>query len=255
MAVHVVDPGERDLRAVGDQAGLSASRQGTRQSTRMAAFEPSQSDVHRSRVPSWSSTANARRPPSGDQSGWRAFAGPSGSTRDLWTSDWDGSNAAILVDCRVPCRDADSPAWSPDGTQIAFTRIDNVDGHNPGSQLQAVDVATGSITTLASTKGAEYAGAARWSPDGRAIVVELKRYIDDGDDETVTGQAIGVVDLDDAGPSFRVIRAFDTFSSSELAPEPRTSSCSQQAEDPLDPSDPPSNLFTRPFPTAPGWRG
>ncbi|MCJ7710514.1 MAG: hypothetical protein MUQ32_06730, partial [Chloroflexi bacterium] len=68
-------------------------------------------------------------------------------TRDVWTADWDGSNAARLVDCQAPCRDADSPAWSPDGTQIAFNRIDTVDGRNPGSELQTVDVATGAITT------------------------------------------------------------------------------------------------------------
>ena len=107
-------------------------------------------------------------------------------------------------------------------------------------------MATGSITTLASTKGAEYAGAARWSPDGRAIVVELKRYIDDGNDtETVTGQAIGVVDLDDATPSFRVIRAFDTFSSyPDWHPTEDLILFAAGAKDPLDPSDPPSNLFT-----------
>jgi len=146
----------------------------------------------------------------------------------------------------VPCRDADSPAWSPDGTQIAFNRIDNVDGHNPGSQLQAVDVATGAITTLASTTGAEYAGAARWSPDGRSIVVGLGRYIDDGNDtDTVTGAAIAVLDLDDATPEFRVIRAFDTFATyPDWHPTEDLILFAAGAKDPLDPSDPPSNLFT-----------
>jgi dipeptidyl aminopeptidase/acylaminoacyl peptidase len=163
------------------------------------------------------------------------------------------SRRPVLVDCRVPCRDADSPAWSPDGTQIAINRIDNVDGHNPGSHLQAVDVATGSITTLASTKGAEYAGAARWSPDGRAIVVELKRYIDDGNDtETVTGQAIGVVDLDDATPSIRVIRAFDTSPRIPTGTRPRTSSCSRQARETRSTPRTSPRTCSRSAPSAPG---
>lgn len=191
--------------------------------------------------------AGALHPDWSPDGGRLAFAvDDADGTRDVWTSGWDGSNAAVLVDCRMPCRDADSPAWSPDGTRIAFNRIDNVDGHNPGSQLQVVDVATGAITTLAFTTGAEYAGAARWSPDGRSIVVVIEQYVDDGNDtEEITGVAIGVVDLEAATPSIRVIRDFDTFSTyPDWHPSEDRILFAAGARDPLDPSDQPSNLFT-----------
>lgn len=135
-------------------------------------------------------------------------------TRDVWISDWDGSNAELLVDCVAPCRDADFPAWAPDGLRIAFMRIDNVDGHNPGSKLQVIAVVTGEITTLAGTEGAEYAGEPRWSPDGRSLVALITRYIDDGNDtQTTTGSAIAVVGLDDVTPAFRPITTFESGSS------------------------------------------
>jgi Tol biopolymer transport system component len=167
-------------------------------------------------------------------------------TRDLWTMAWDGSNAARLIDCAPPCRDNDSPAWSPDGTKTAFSRIDNVGGHNPGSRLQVIDVATRKITTVASTQGAEYAAAPRWSPDGRSIVVEVDQYVDDGNDTTtVTSEAIAVVRLDDPAPTIHPITAADTYATyPDWHPTKDLILFAAGAVNPLDATGEPSNLFT-----------
>jgi len=195
-----------------------------------------------------SPTAAAARHPDWSPDGTRlAFVvDEADGTRDIWTAAWDGSNASRLIDCASPCRDNDSPAWSPDGTRIAFTRIDNVNGHNPGSRLQVIDLATRSIATLASTSGAEYVAAPRWSPDGRSIVVEIDRYLDDGNDTTtLTGEAIGTVRLADATPAIRLIRAFDTFSTyPDWHPTANVILFAAGNADPLDPNLPPENLFT-----------
>jgi len=170
----------------------------------------------------------------------------SDDTRDLWTASWDGSYAARLIDCAPPCRDNDSPAWSPDGTRIAFTRIDNVGGHNPGSRLQVIDVATRTITTVASTQGAEYAAGPRWSPDGRSIVVEVDRYVDDGNDTTtVTGEAIAVVRLDDPMPTIHPLKAAGTSATyPDWHPTDDLILFAAGAPNPLDATGEPSNLFT-----------
>lgn len=167
-------------------------------------------------------------------------------TRDTWVANWDGSNAKVLVDCQAPCRDADNPAWAPDGTRIAFDRIDNVNGHNPGSKIQVVDVATGAITTLLATKGAEYAVGPRWSPDGKSLVVVVDRYIDDGNDTTqLTGETIAVVDLTASKPVLRTLRPFDTYSNyPDWHPTQDLILFAAGNVDPLDPKLPPENLFT-----------
>lgn len=167
-------------------------------------------------------------------------------TRDIWVANWDGSDAARLVNCHVPCRDADSPAWSPDRTKIAFNRIDNVDGHNPGSKIQTVDVATGEITTIVATEGAEYAGGQRWSPDGRSLVVEIVRFIDDGNDTTeITGKTIAVVDMMAATVTLRLLRPFDSYSTyPDWHPTQDLILFAAGPSDPLDPILPPQNLFT-----------
>ena len=128
-----------------------------------------------------------------------------------------------------------------------------MDGRNPGSSLQVVDIATGAITTLASTTGAEYVVNPRWSPDGRSIVVQIDRYIDDGNDtEEITGQAIGVVDLDAATPSIRVIRELETFSTyPDWHPTDDLILFAAGARDPLDPADAPRTC-SRSVQTAPG---
>jgi len=167
-------------------------------------------------------------------------------TRDIWVSRWDGSDIERIVDCQAPCRDADSPAWSPDGKRIAFARVDNVNGHNPGSKLQTVDVTTKDVVTVLSTSGANYVDGPRWSPDGKSLVVQITRFIDDGNDtEQTTGRAIAVVDLTASKPQLTNIRPFTTYASyPDWDPEADRIVFAQGGHDPLDPTQAPQNLFS-----------
>jgi Tol biopolymer transport system component len=131
---------------------------------------------------------------------------------EIWVAGADGGDLHRLASCVAPCRDLNQPAWSPDGSEVAFTRIDLVDGQNPGSVVQAVNVATGVIRNLVQTTGAEYANGARWSPDGRSVVVQLDRYLDTGNDTSrVTGTAIAVVDLTASVPKPRRLTDWAMF--------------------------------------------
>jgi len=130
----------------------------------------------------------------------------------IWVVDADGSNAREVAPCVAPCLWLDTPAWSPDGRSIAFIRQDLVDGHSPGSDIQAVDPATGVVRTLLTTVGPEYASYVRWSPDGHSLVIELDRYPDTkADTSTVTAEAVAVVDLRAAEPTARLLTDWKMF--------------------------------------------
>jgi Tol biopolymer transport system component len=131
---------------------------------------------------------------------------------EIWVAAADGTDLHRLASCESPCRDLYQPAWSPDGSEVAFTRIDLVDGKNPGSAVQSVDVATGATRDLVRTGGAEYANGARWSPDGRSLVVQLDRFLDSGNDTNrVTGSAVAVVDLTAKAPKPRRLTDWTMF--------------------------------------------
>jgi len=131
---------------------------------------------------------------------------------EIWIAGVDGAGARKVAVCATPCRDLELPAWSPDGSEIAFTRIDLIDGQNPGSVVQAVDVASGSVRDLVRTTGAVYAYGARWSPDGRALVVHLDRFLDSGNDTSrMTGSEVAAVDLTAAEPTPRPLTDWSTF--------------------------------------------
>ncbi len=81
----------------------------------------------------------------------------------LWIMRADGANARALVQPRGGLDAVDTFAWSPDGTQIAATRFDNVT-----SQIQIMDVGAPTRTrALTNEPGGAFDPS--WSPDGSQI--------------------------------------------------------------------------------------
>ena len=83
---------------------------------------------------------------------------------DLWIMNWDGCGAGLLTSCGADsCR---SPAWSPDGSFIAYSR--KSEQTNPRSQIWTVDIRTRQAAPLyASTRVGGQDPS--WSPDGKRL--------------------------------------------------------------------------------------
>jgi TolB protein len=83
----------------------------------------------------------------------------------LWVSDADGENAQAALSSNEPII---SPAWSPDGTQLAYVSFESrkpvVYVHNVG---------TGKRRLVANFKGSNSAPA--WSSDSKTLAVTLSR--------------------------------------------------------------------------------
>jgi Tol biopolymer transport system component len=104
--------------------------------------------------------------PSGG-SGLIALAGSSGESRsaDIYVVAPDGTGLRALTS--TPGVSEMAPAWSPDGTRLAFLR---------GGELVVVDPATGNEALSAdipNRSSTRVMPPPRWSPDGRLIVLNL----------------------------------------------------------------------------------
>jgi len=121
----------------------------------------------------------------------------------------DGSPTDVVEACRnLAC---DDPAWSPDGTRIAFTVNESKEGIEApsASSIMVLTLATGEVQPVVRLERPILAQAARWSPDGSQLVIQ----VDQMDDEAFeTGAAIAVVPL--AGGEPRYLTAFDVFAGS-----------------------------------------
>lgn len=83
----------------------------------------------------------------------------------LRVSDVDGHNAYNILDSTEPII---SPAWSPDGSKIAYVSFEE---KRPIVYVQ--DLAAGKRWAVARFRGSNSAPA--WAPDGRSLVVALTR--------------------------------------------------------------------------------
>lgn len=88
----------------------------------------------------------------------------------LVVADSDGARPHTIVTSRAPIL---SPAWSPDGREIAYVSFE---GGRPEVFVQTL--ATGGRRRVAAFPGLN--GAPAWSPDGRRLALSLSR---DGDPE------------------------------------------------------------------------
>jgi TolB protein len=94
-----------------------------------------------------------------------AYVVKSGTRYELQVADADGFNSQSVFASNEPIM---SPAWSPDGSRLAYVSFDQ---KKPIVMVQ--NLAQGSTHPLAAFRGNNSAPA--WSPDGRTLAVALSK--------------------------------------------------------------------------------
>ena len=133
---------------------------------------------------------------------WIAYRVPDGNSADLWTVQWDGSQAHRLAsEASFPAKTAGAPAeprvigeldWIPATHNLAFPVTDINSGAVPKNELWSADPA-GNAPHYVTDLGAY--GSFAYSPNGRTIAV-----LDRGDPTQMSGGKLTLVNADGSNP-------------------------------------------------------
>lgn len=124
----------------------------------------------------------------------------------LWTVGADGTNEALLGDECPPnptpatCPESDHGAYSPDGTQLAFSRAsgDVVNGLIEDGEVYVMNAdGTGARAVTDNEAFSSEASRPSWSPDGTELVFRLENV--GATTEPTGGRALFTVNLDGSG--------------------------------------------------------
>jgi Tol biopolymer transport system component len=126
-------------------------------------------------------------------------------TFNIWTVNPDGSGLSPLTKLTAAGAGSFEPAWSPDGSKIAFASRRAFDGSDNANTNTTANIwvmnADGSgatpLTKLQLTFGAD-SFEPSWSPDGSKIVFRSRRALD-GTDNAIVPNNIWVIKADGTG--------------------------------------------------------
>jgi Tol biopolymer transport system component len=145
-----------------------------------------------------------------------AFDAETGGGNEIWVVNANGTNATAIVprstECAISCGDVALPAWSPDGSKIAFVRFQLGANGLEAAVIEVQDVASGDRRVLFKAPSKTALNYPRWSSDGRSMVFEMTRYPDTQiNSGTATGSAIAVIDVTGEGAKPVVLTGWSMY--------------------------------------------
>ncbi len=145
-----------------------------------------------------------------------AFDTATNEGSEIWVVNADGTNAATIVtgstDCAISCGEVAEPAWSRDGSKIAFVRFKLGASGLKAAVIEVQDIASGNRRVLFAAPTKTALDDPRWAPDGQSIAFTMTRYPDTQiNPGTATGSAVTIISVAEEGAKPLVLTDWSMF--------------------------------------------